>query len=244
MVCQIRVTQILLGQRLIQRQPYRSQSILAAHMNSDLPFSPSCERNKQPILDKLQIILSSFFPNTNKQIKILEIGSGTAQHAVHFANALPNIEWQTSDQLSYHEGIKKQLDYHSNLVNIKPPFLFDVDFDEHWQKVQIENGYDIVYTANTTHIMSWEQARKMINQVPSILNQKGGLFVVYGPFKKGDQTTPGNLAFDQSLQLQSDGVMGVRELEDVKKQAVNVDMVLREDYAMPANNDLLVFQLQ
>eukprot|EP01023_Acetabularia_acetabulum_P045974 TRINITY_DN4693_c0_g2_i1.p2 TRINITY_DN4693_c0_g2~~TRINITY_DN4693_c0_g2_i1.p2 ORF type:complete len:239 (+),score=24.93 TRINITY_DN4693_c0_g2_i1:50-766(+) len=220
----------------------RGFNLVQRSLMSDLPFAPACERNKQPILQKLQIIFKQYLkPEQNP--KILEIGSGTGQHAVHFAAAHPLIEWQTSDVMYNLEQIQKQLYYHSKLENIKQPIELDVENDEHWKNAKIEGGYDLIYTANTMHIMSWEQVQKMVRFVPQVLRQDGGLFVVYGPFKKGDLTTPGNAQFDVSLKFQSNGVQGVRELEDVKKEGENYNLVLIENYDMPSNNNLLVFRV-
>eukprot|EP01026_Neomeris_dumetosa_P029911 TRINITY_DN2407_c0_g1_i12.p2 TRINITY_DN2407_c0_g1~~TRINITY_DN2407_c0_g1_i12.p2 ORF type:complete len:248 (-),score=14.09 TRINITY_DN2407_c0_g1_i12:189-932(-) len=212
--------------------------------SNNIPFSSACERNKEPILQTLTLIFSQYLQTPPK---VFEIGTGTAQHAVHFAASFPDLTWQTSDLLDNHEGIKNQLNNHENLNNILPPIVLDVDRDDNWEtvlKMVQENPFDIVYTANTMHIMSWEQTCKMIREVPRLLKADHGLFVVYGPFKKGEKTTPGNASFDENLQLQSGGIMGVRELQDVENQAKNVGFELVEDYAMPANNDLLVFKLR
>jgi cyclopropane fatty-acyl-phospholipid synthase-like methyltransferase len=191
------------------------------------PFSESCEQNKQPILE----ILRKEFANAQR---VLEIGSGTGQHAVYFAAEFPHLTWQTSDVAEYHPGILAwQAD--AKLKNIQSPLILNVAEDS-WPDTQ----YDAVFSANTVHIMGWPEVEAMFAGIGSILEPKGR-FCLYGPFNYGGKfTSESNARFDQWLKAR-DPRSGVRNFEDLDRLANAEGMRLAQDYAMPANNRILVW---
>ena len=196
-----------------------------------LPFSEACERNKDVILEAIRPYLESVG-------SVLEIGSGTAQHAVHFARNCPAIEWQTSDQTHYIEGIEAQLDV-AQVANAQRPLVLNVN-----QRPWVEEGtrrFDAVYTANTFHIMTDSDVSQFFAGLESVMNQQCLLFV-YGPFKyRGQFTSESNASFDHSLRSRGCG-SAIRDFELINQLAEGVGLSLVKDFAMPANNQLLVWQ--
>lgn len=191
------------------------------------PFAESCEQNKQPILE----VLRKEFATAHR---VLEIGSGTGQHAVFFAAEFPHLTWQTSDVAEYHPGILAwQTD--SGLKNIQAPLTLNVATDS-WPEEQ----YDAVFSANTVHIMGWPEVEAMFAGIVSILEARGR-FCLYGPFNYGGKfTSESNARFDQWLKAR-DPRSGVRNFEDLDRLANAAGMQLAQDYAMPANNRILVW---
>ena len=199
-------------------------------MAISIPFSAACERNKD-------VILETISPYLSNSETVLEIGSGTAQHALHFAKQNPHLKWQTSDQKQYLEGITAQLK-NSDVANIHLPFELNVN-QMAWQKTPEQ--YEVIYTANTLHIMSWNDVQAFFAGLHQVTKDNAQL-IVYGPFKyKGEFTSPSNQAFDQSLQERGVG-SGIRDFEAVNELASNTGFNLIEDYKMPANNQCLVWQ--
>lgn len=193
---------------------------------AEKPFSEPSERNKGPILERLREIF-------DKPARILEIGSGTGQHAVHFGAALPHLRWQTSDLPASHPGIRAWLD-EAGLPNVLAPITLDVAGP--WPDL----AYDGVYTANTLHIVAWGLGEKLIAGAGRLLNA-GGRLVIYGPFNYcGAFTSESNARFDDWLRTR-DPASGIRDFEDVAQCAESSGLRLEADYAMPANNRLLVF---
>ena len=191
------------------------------------PFSAACERNREPILAVLRRIL----PPAGR---VLEIGSGTGQHAVYFGAALPEITWQTSDLPSNHPGIHAWLAEEAP-GNVLPPVELDVR-SAAWPA----GPWDAVFTANTCHIMAWEEVEAMFAGAARVL-RTGGPMCVYGPFNYGGRfTSESNAMFDMSLKAQGEH-MGIRNFEDVNRVAGGNGLVLAEDCTMPANNRLLVW---
>lgn len=194
----------------------------------DKPFSQACENNKAAILAVLQAELAD-------SKRVLEVGSGTGQHAVHFAEHLPQLIWQTSDQAQNHRGIKQWL-AESNLSNAQAPLQLDVR-DHDWGKV----AYDAVFTANSLHIMALESAQHFVRNVTRALPD-GGRFLAYGPFNyKGDYTSESNARFDVWLK-QQDPQSAIRDFEMLDQYARSGGLRLSQDYTMPANNRLLVWR--
>ena len=192
------------------------------------PFAESCEENKLPIVE----VLRSEFAHATR---VLEIGSGTGQHAVFFAAQLPHLQWQTSDVRAYHAGIRAWID-EAQLPNLQPPIPLDVVRDP-WPAAD----YDAAFSANTVHIMGWPEVEALFAGVGSIL-QTGGAFCLYGPFNYGGKfTSASNERFDQWLKAR-DPRSGVRNFEDLDRLAVEAGMHLINDYAMPANNRTLVWR--
>lgn len=194
----------------------------------DKPFSSASERNKTPIGDLLKIVLIDKY-------QVFEIGSGTGQHAVYFAQSLPHITWQTSDLLRNHNGIERWLN-EANLANALMPIEFDVS-----THIITPNAYDVVFTANTFHIMSWLEVCLCIQKVGDSLKEKG-LFIIYGPFNfNGEFTSQSNQIFDSSLKAQ-DTKMGIRHFESICEMCGKAELIFIKKYSMPANNFVLVFE--
>jgi cyclopropane fatty-acyl-phospholipid synthase-like methyltransferase len=197
-------------------------------MNAEKPFSPACERNRQPILEALsEILRDSKF--------VLEVGSGTGQHAVYFAQHLPHLQWQTSDRQENHAGIRAWIE-ESGLPNVLPPLELDVT-NSPWP---VFAGVDAVFSANTTHIMSWPMVQQMIAGIANVL-PKGGLFVLYGPFNYGGKfTSESNARFDASLKAAAPH-QGIRDFESIDTLATSLGLNRVADRDMPSNNRLLVW---
>ncbi|WP_099034899.1 DUF938 domain-containing protein [Lacimicrobium alkaliphilum] len=188
------------------------------------PFSQACENNQQPILD----VLKTAFADTRS---VLEIGSGTGQHAVFLAANLPHLRWQTSDMPVHHPGINAWIDEFPSPDLIRP-LSFTVG-EDCWP----ESKFDGVFTANTTHIMQVDEARLMMQLVADNL-PSGGVFCQYGPFNiNGQYTSDSNQAFDQSLK--SRGCGGIRDISELRSWAEGRGLVLSRRYQLPANNQLL-----
>ena len=190
-------------------------------------FSQACENNKDPIL---RVLKSAFAPSKH----VLEIGSGTGQHAVYFAEHLPHLIWQPSDRQENHAGMQPWLDEYlgKNLLDLT---TLDVD-QEHWP-----SGFDAVFSANTTHIMPWSSAQVMLRRVAEALPENGVL-ALYGPFKyKGEFTTDSNAQFDRYLKEHA-AHQGIRDFEHVNQILLEKGMSLICDYSLPANNQLIVWK--
>lgn len=191
------------------------------------PFSQACENNKAPILAHLQRL----FTHTNT---VLEVGSGTGQHAVHFAHAMAHLNWQTSDRAENHASINAWID-DNEYSNLLRPLTLDV-LTSPWPM-----AVDAVYSANTAHIMPWQAVVAMFDGVGKALGEHG-LFVLYGPFNyEGQFSSPSNARFDEYLRT-NNAEQGIRHYEDICTLAANAGLTPLEDNPMPANNQLLVFQ--
>ena len=194
-----------------------------------LPSSPSCENNKRAILEILQRVFASCQ-------SVLEIGSGTGQHAVYFGPRLAPAIWQTSDLIENHPGINAwRAAFPAD--NVRPPLVLDVDAPK-WPLTQ---PVDAVFTANTCHIMAWSSVENMFSRLGSIL-APGGVLAIYGPFNYNQQyTSPSNARFDSWLKERGSH-QGIRDFEAIDALASEAGMSLSEDNAMPANNRLLVWR--
>ncbi len=192
------------------------------------PYSESCDQNKEPILDVIQPLLRD-------ARSVLEIGSGTGQHAVYFAAAMPHLVWHTSDCEAQHAGIRMWLE-EAGLPNTRPPLPLDVACPQ-WPQMQP----DAVFSANTAHIMHWPQVVAMFEGVGALL-RPGGRFLLYGPFNyNGRFSSDSNARFDSWLKAR-DPQMGVRDFEALDVLANEAGMELMEDYQMPVNNRLLYWR--
>jgi len=190
--------------------------------------SEACERNKEPI----RKILAQAFAHSRK---VLEIGSGTGQHAVHFAAHFPHLVWQPSDTGEYLTGLRERI-AHEGTPNLLAPLEIDVR-ELPWKVEPV----DALFTANTLHIMSWSSVRALFHGLGVILAAPAVL-CIYGPFRYGGQyTSPSNAQFDRYLQAR-DPDSGIRNFEDVNSLASEQGFLLSADHAMPANNQLLVWQ--
>jgi SAM-dependent methyltransferase len=192
-----------------------------------MAFSESCERNKQPILEILTVELRACFT-------VLEIGSGTGQHAVHFASAMPHVDWQPTERAEELPSLATRITAEA-ADNLRPPLPLDVS-NPSWP-----GPFDVVFTANTLHIMSWDAALNFFRGAGRVLGERG-LLCVYGPFLYTNvDTVPSNIAFDQWLRAR-DAESGLRSFEAVSELAGKQSLVLQADYPMPANNRLLVWR--
>ncbi len=193
------------------------------------PFSQACENNKDAILDVLLPILE-------KSNSVLEVGSGTGQHAVHFARAMPHLSWQCADQAEYLDDIKMWL-AEAKLLNTPEPFTLDVNRTGDWPAQQ----FDAVFSANTVHIMQWSEVVKFFKGLTNIMKESGH-FLLYGPFNyNGKFTSESNQRFDQWLKNDNPG-KGIRDFEAVNELASKTKLELIDDHTMPANNRLLHWQ--
>ncbi|CAN5422940.1 class I SAM-dependent methyltransferase [soil metagenome] len=205
----------------------------------DKPYSPACERNAEPILTLLRERLAD-------RRSVLEVGSGTGQHAVHFAAALPHLRWQTADVAAHLPGIRLWLD-EAALPNTPAPLALDVN-DDDWPRRAREAaelagapGFEAVFTANTLHIMGWPEVQRLFEALPRVM-APGALLIVYGPFNDdGRFTSASNEAFDATLRAM-DPKRGIRDLQAVDALARVAGLRLLEDRAMPANNRCVVWQ--
>lgn len=191
------------------------------------PYSPASDRNRDPIL---AVLLRHF----STARTVLEIGSGTGQHAVYFAQAMPALTWQCSDRAEYLPGIRQWLD-EAQLPNTPPPIELDVTSP--WPSTK----FDAVFSANTLHIMGWEEVKAFFHGLDALLADRATL-AVYGPFNyNGAFTSDSNREFDESLRERNPH-MGIRDFEAVDALARNIGLQLIEDAAMPANNRCLVWR--
>jgi len=191
----------------------------------NLPFAESSEQNKSVIFDVIKPYLHG---------DVLEIGSGTGQHAVFFAAQLPSLSWQTSDFESNLPGIEAWI-AHSGLTNLLPPIALDVS--GRWPGRQ----FDMVYSANCFHIMHKTMVAKCIEGVGACL-KADGVLAVYGPFNyAGNFTSPSNASFDAFLKAR-DPDSGIKDFEWLDDLARQQNLHLLEDVAMPENNRSLVWQ--
>ncbi|WP_129644451.1 DUF938 domain-containing protein [Peristeroidobacter agariperforans] len=198
-------------------------------MASSKPFAPACERNQGPILE----VLRGYFPDRRR---VLEVGSGTGQHAVHFAPAFPDAVWQTSDVEDNLPGIRMWLD-EAALPNLPAPLTLDVTGQ--WPDAR----FDAIFSANSLHIMPWSAVEQLFAGVDRVL-EPGGILAVYGPFNyNGAYTSDSNREFDGWLKQRS-ALSGIRDFEAVDGLAQSIGCKLVGDHTMPANNRLIVWRRQ
>ncbi len=192
------------------------------------PFSEACERNKEPILKVLKGELAGVS-------RVLEIGSGTGQHAVHFGASLPHVTWQTGDLSEHHEGIRLWLK-EAKLANVLPPISLNLD-EVPWPL----SDFDAIFSANVLHIVSQVRGKLLMEEAGRKLKPRG-LLCLYGPFNyRGAYTSESNARFDRWLKAR-DPLSGIRDFEWIETLARAAGLLLKRDYAMPANNRLLVWR--
>lgn len=201
------------------------------------PFSPSCERNRDPILDVLRHHLGG-------ARQVLEIGSGTGQHAVHFAAAMPWLTWHASDDAGNLAGITQWLD-EAGLANTPAPIALQAaaEPEPHFTPELPAQllPFDAVFTANTLHIMGWPEVQALFASLPGILAEQA-LVIVYGPFNQGgDFSSDSNREFEGWLKAR-DPRSGIRDIEAVDALAAGIGLQRIDDVAMPANNRMLVWR--
>jgi len=192
-----------------------------------LPFSAACERNKDPILEVLRIRLAG-------RSQVLEIGSGTGQHAAYFARALEHMIWHPTEQLAYLADLTERVKLEGS-HNLRVPTLLDVR-----QAVWPVRSVDAVFTANTLHIMSWAEVAALFQGVGNVL-APGGVLCIYGPFRyAGRYTSDSNQEFDRMLQ-ERDPHSGLRDIQAITPLAAQYGLRLDADHDLPANNRLLIY---
>lgn len=200
------------------------------------PYAESCDRNRVPILAVLQ-------PQLRDARHVLEIGSGTGQHAVYFAAAMPWLRWQASDHRDHLAGIGQWLE-EAGLPNTPPAIELQAVPGAGLQPLPHaadSGGFDAIFTANTLHIMGWDNVQALFAGLPALM-AADALFIAYGPFSyNGSFTSDSNRAFDGWLKAR-DPRSGIRDVEAVQALARAQGLTLREDVAMPANNRLLIWQ--
>lgn len=195
------------------------------------PFSESCEQNKAAILDIIKPILST-------SSSVLEIGSGTGQHALYFARQMSHLQWYTSDRHDALNGIQMWLDEFQSeggLQNVHSPVSLDVTQSQ-WPELSV----DAVFTANTLHIMSWPEVMSFFQRVPEVMNADG-FIIAYGPFNyHGQYTSDSNRQFDSWLKSRNPE-SGIKDFSQLNELALNNGLKILADYEMPANNRILLW---
>jgi SAM-dependent methyltransferase len=192
------------------------------------PYAESCDVNREPILDVLRVWFAD-------RKHVLELASGTGQHAVHFGRALPHLLWQTSELQQNHAGKQMWLD-EAQLPNVRAPVLIDAN-DAVWPVQNV----DAIFCANSVHIMSWAEVEKLFAGISRVLTQ-GGILCLYGPFNyNGKFTSESNARFDVWLKSRNPK-SGVRDFEALNKLAAAQNMKLLKDIEMPINNRTLIWQ--
>lgn len=193
------------------------------------PYSAACDRNKDPILN----VLKEHIDPADR--RLLEIGSGTGQHAVYLAPQFPWLEWFPTDLSNNLAGINEWLK-EAGVPNIHSASRLDVSKDD-FPKLK----FDVVFTANTFHIMHWKDCKTLMKLLGHRLRE-GSRAMIYGPFKyHGAFTSESNQQFDQSLKVR-DPLSGIRSFEDVNANMEKNGFQLVHDYEMPANNRMLVYK--
>ncbi|WP_421783186.1 DUF938 domain-containing protein [Kiloniella litopenaei] len=215
-------------------QPAKSSSPVADHRR----YAPATERNREAIYE----VLKNNLPQTGT---LLEIASGTGEHAAWIGARLPAISWQTSE---YDRDLFPSIKAHiqaSEANNISPPVHIDVMQDD-WglgkeKQAQFQNKTDVIICANMIHIAPWDAAIGLVQGASRLLSENGNLFI-YGPFFQSDvKTAPSNIEFDQWLK-ERDASWGIRQLDDVRSLGHNHGLVLHKIHTMPANNLFLQFK--
>ncbi|MBT0666953.1 DUF938 domain-containing protein [Novosphingobium profundi] len=194
--------------------------------------APATLRNREPILDVLRAVLP-------KQGRVLEVASGSGEHAVHFARALPGLDWQPSDPdrdacasiAAWREA--------EPCPNLHAPFELDAASPADWPVAKAE----ALVCINMVHISPWEATLGLFAGAQRVL-EEGAPVVLYGPYRRGDRVLePSNAAFDLDLKRR-DPRWGLREVEAVRAEALARGFVLEREVEMPANNLCLVFRKQ
>jgi len=202
-------------------------------------YSPSAERNKEPILQVLKQILP------NGALKVLEIASGTGQHVTHFAQTLTNITWQPTELDEQSVSSIAAYVNQAELKNVNPAVAVDVTKPvSQWPDVAgVGGGYDAILCSNMIHISPWECTVGLFTAAGAILKPRG-LLVTYGPYAVDGVLTPqSNISFDQGLRYQNPK-WGVRDVKDLKVLGQQNKLEFKTSIDMPANNKVLVFEKQ
>lgn len=193
------------------------------------PFSQACENNKGPILAELKPLFAD-------RSMVLEVGSGTGQHAHHFAAAMPHLMWQCSDRPENLDGVRSWLA--DCPVKTPEPLQLDVR-QQNWPALNA----DAAFSANTLHIMDWPSVCCFFAGLGKLLPE-GAPLVVYGPFKhNGEYTSDSNARFDEFLRQRDPG-SGIRDSEALDEQAIQAGFAFERAVSLPANNELRIWRKQ
>ena len=207
-------------------------------LEQQLPSAPACLRNRDPILQVIKPILAN-------ASNVLEIGSGTGEHAIYFAEHLPHLVWHPSDLRCNHDIINAWIT-RSQLPNVMPPIELDAAVPGWLLSPEAERKIDAIFTANTFHIIAWELCLALLKHTAEVFKKndegKAGDLLIYGPFNFGGQySSESNEKFDQWLKNR-DPQSAIRNFETVAEEAAAVGFSLVADHEMPANNRLLHFK--
>jgi SAM-dependent methyltransferase len=193
-----------------------------------LPCSEACERNKGPIL----AVLREAFAGCKH---VLEIGSGTGQHAVHFALGMNWLVWQPTETSDAMPALRKRI-FSEGPSNLRAPVTLDVTVTP-WDVRRVDG----VFTANTLHIMHWPQVEAFFAGLPAVI-KPATVLAIYGPFRYGGEyTSDSNAEFDSMLRSR-DPESGIRDFEAVDALATAAGFRFIADHRMPANNQTLIWQ--
>lgn len=191
------------------------------------PFAPAAKENRDVILSVLQ----QEFKHTNT---VLEIGSGTGQHAAYFSQQLTHLDWQASDKRKMLAGISLWID-DTNSKNLLPPIELDVSLD--WP----QQSYQGAYAANIAHIMHWNEIEALFSGLNKVLADSA-IICLYGPFNiNGDYTSESNRRFDQWLK-DRDPESCIRDKSDLDQLAIKNNFQASAEWEMPANNKILCWR--
>ncbi len=197
------------------------------------PHAPSCDRNREPILSVIQPLLAG-------RQRVLELGSGTGQHAAYFAAQMPHLSWQTTERPGHLDGIHQWL-ADAALPNTPPPIVLDVAAAPWPLPASPASPFDAAFTANTLHYMPWASVQALFAQLPRHL-VPGAVFIAYGPFRiDGQHISDSNVQFDTWL-AGVDPRFAVRDLGEVDALAAAGGLQLQARHAMPANNFCVVWR--
>lgn len=189
-------------------------------------FSPAYERNREPIASVLRPLLSA-------HTRVLEVGSGSGQHAVDFAHLFEQTLWQPSDRPGHLQSILSWRD-EANLGNLAEPVELDLADPDGWPA----DRYDLVVAINVIHIAPWPATQQLFNLAAQVCEENGRVFL-YGPFRYQDRPfEPSNAAFDAQLRMNG-SESGIRCYQDVNACAATAGFEAEDDQPMPANNRAL-----
>ena len=201
------------------------------------PFSAAADRNKEAIGDAL----APYLATGSDEINVLEIGSGTGQHANYLSNRFAHLNWQMTDRQQSIDALNKMCSSTSHLMAPVELEVSACEKDPGLLSGLSHQQYPFIYSSNTAHIMSVEEVGSMFSIVGKLLSTNG-IFALYGPFKIDDEhTSESNRQFDQSLRLEKPH-MGIRDKGELKRLASSLGLRLYQDIPMPANNRLLLWQ--
>ncbi|CAG7728828.1 unnamed protein product [Allacma fusca] len=206
-----------------------------------LQRAPAAERNKAPILETLKTILP--VPSNNEKLQILEIASGTGQHIAHFAQSLPQVEWQPSEVSSTSLRSIEQYIAFYNLKNVKPPLMIDIvkPTGEWPSPLNSPQSLDAILCTNMIHITPWTCTEGLFSSANYLL-KPGGLLITYGPYSVNGVLTPeSNVNFDAGLRQQNP-LWGIRDVKDLEQLGAQQKLELHQRFDLPANNKILVFR--